>query len=436
MQATSSESPWSAPATGDRTWSATSAAAPTGTWSRSATSTPRGRAAGRRRPRAASTSTDVAGRGAGARRHRRRRHRHPGAHPPADRAGGARGGQARAGREAAGRQRGERPRRWSSGRESAGLVLMADHTYCYTPGGAEDPRADRATGALGEILFVDSRPHQPRAGPARRRRLLGPRAARPVDPGLRPARRAGRRRRCPRTAPTRSAPGKACVGYLTHAAAPAAPWRTCTSTGCSPTKIRQMVIGGSRAHPGLGRPQPAAAAERLRPRRRPRAPVDGRRPTARPPTVSYRLGDTWAPALPEREALGAMVDRVRRRDPRGARAADRRRRRAAGAVRARGGQPPASRAGRRRVAGHRAPARAGDRRDDARLQGANVLVTGGAGTIGSTIVDQLLDAGVGAGRRPRQPRPRPAGQPRRRARAAAGSSSSRATSATATSSTT
>ena len=29
-----------------------------------------------------------------------------------------------------------------------------------------------------------------------------------------------------------------------------------------------------------------------------------------------------------------------------------------------------------------------------RLDGARVLVTGGAGTIGSTVVDQLLDAGV------------------------------------------
>ena len=44
------------------------------------------------------------------------------------------------------------------------------------------------------------------------------------------------------------------------------------------------------------------------------------------------------------------------------------------------------------------------------LQGASVLVTGGAGTIGSTIVDQLLDAGVGRGPRARQPGPRTRGR--------------------------
>jgi predicted glycosyltransferase len=50
------------------------------------------------------------------------------------------------------------------------------------------------------------------------------------------------------------------------------------------------------------------------------------------------------------------------------------------------------------------------------LQGANVLVTGGAGTIGSTLVDQLLDAGVGPRRRAGQPGARPPGEPGRRLR--------------------
>ena len=48
-----------------------------------------------------------------------------------------------------------RPRRWSSSPASAGLVLMADHTYCYTPA-VQKIRELIADGALGDILFVDS----------------------------------------------------------------------------------------------------------------------------------------------------------------------------------------------------------------------------------------------------------------------------------------
>ena len=70
------------------------------------------------------------------------------------------------------------------------------------------------------------------------------------------------------------------------------------------------------------------------------------------------------------------------------------------------------------------------------LQGASVLVTGGAGTIGSTIVDQLVGAGAGEvvvldnlvrGRRANLEAAMPSG---------VGSPSSRATCATVTSSTT
>ena len=67
-------------------------------------------------------------------------------------------------------------------------------------------------------------------------------------------------------------------------------------------------------------------------------------------------------------------------------------------------------------------------------QDSRFLVTGGAGTIGSTIVDQLVAAGRRRGRRPGQPRPRPTGEPGRGPGVRAGPSSSRATSATGTSS--
>ena len=206
---------------------------------------------------------------------------------------------------------------------------------------------------------------QPRPRPARRRRHLGPRPARPVDPRLHPAARPvapeGRRR----TGPTRSAPGSACVGYLTMPSAGGAIAHVHVNW-LSPTKIRQMVIGGSAAHPGLGRPQPAAAAQRLRPWRRPRPQLrtdDRRRPTGGGHR-HYRLGDMYAPALPEGEALGGDGDRVRSGHPRGSGPAHRRPGRAAGARRPRGGrrQP-------RAPAGRMVPVAAGPRADPSEAGG-------------------------------------------------------------------
>src|SRR4029077_19918059 len=74
----------------------------------------------------------------------------------------------------------------------------------------------------------------------------------------------------------------------------------------SPTKIGQMVIGGSER---------TLVWDDLNPQQRlsvydrgvdlVQQSVDSA--DRRTASISYRLGDTWAPALPEREALGQMV---------------------------------------------------------------------------------------------------------------------------------
>ncbi|MBN9325959.1 MAG: gfo/Idh/MocA family oxidoreductase, partial [Cellulomonas sp.] len=75
----------------------------------------------------------------------------------------------------------------------------------------------------------------------------------------------------------------------------------------SPTKIRQMVIGGSKR---------TIVWDDLQPQQRVTvydrgidlvagAGADAAQKQA--VNISYRLGDAWAPALPEREALGVMV---------------------------------------------------------------------------------------------------------------------------------
>jgi predicted dehydrogenase len=75
----------------------------------------------------------------------------------------------------------------------------------------------------------------------------------------------------------------------------------------SPTKIRQMVIGGTRrtlVWDDLNPQQRISVYDRG---------VDLLRQTGfetdrAAATVSYRLGDTWSPALSEREALSAMTE--------------------------------------------------------------------------------------------------------------------------------
>ncbi|MFC4784697.1 Gfo/Idh/MocA family protein [Nocardioides sp. MAHUQ-72] len=187
--------------------------------------------------------------------------------------------------------------------EAQGLVLMADHTYCYTPAVLKI-RELVAAGELGDILFVDSV----------RINLglvqpdvdvfwdLAPHDLSILDfilpGGLRPA--------------TVSAvgadpigAGKSCVGYLTLPLAGGGIAHVHVNW-LSPTKIRQMVVGGSRR---------TLVWDDLNPQQRlsvydrgvdlAQQSVDAvDRATSQ---VSYRLGDTWAPALPEHEALRAMV---------------------------------------------------------------------------------------------------------------------------------
>jgi predicted dehydrogenase len=183
------------------------------------------------------------------------------------------------------------------------LVLMTDHTYCYTPTVVRIGELI-SDGVLGEILFVDSV----------RINLglvqpdvdvfwdLAPHDLSILDAvlpgGLRPEAVAAHG-----ADPLRA--GKVCVGYLTLPL-PGGAIAHLHVNWLSPTKIRQMVIGGSQrtlvwddlnpqqrlaiydrgvdfSANHLGESQRAAAA------------------------VSYRLGDMYAPSLPEREALASVA---------------------------------------------------------------------------------------------------------------------------------
>nr|WP_206687802.1 Gfo/Idh/MocA family oxidoreductase [Microbacterium yannicii] len=184
-----------------------------------------------------------------------------------------------------------------------GLVLMADHTYCYTPAVLKI-RELIEEGALGDILFVDSV----------RINLgliqpdvdvfwdLAPHDLSIMDfilPGGLDVTSVSAHGSDPLNT------GKACIGYL---AMPlnAGGIAHVHVNWLSPTKIRQMVIGGTKR---------TLVWDDLNPQQRVSVYDRGvdlalqSKETAdtRAANISYRLGDTWAPALPEREALANVA---------------------------------------------------------------------------------------------------------------------------------
>jgi predicted dehydrogenase len=181
-----------------------------------------------------------------------------------------------------------------------GLVLMADHTYCYTPAVLKI-RELIADGFLGDILFVDSV----------RINLgliqpdvdvfwdLAPHDLSIMDfvlPGGLDVTAVSAHGSDP------LGTGKACVGYL------AMPLRGGAMAHVhvnwlSPTKIRQMVIGGTErtlVWDDLNPQQRVSVYDRG-------VDIESVSRSDHASRISYRLGDTWAPALPESEALAGVA---------------------------------------------------------------------------------------------------------------------------------
>lgn len=198
------------------------------------------------------------------------------------------------------RERGEHMVRFAAER---GLVLMADHTYCYTPAVLK-MRELIADGELGDVLFVDS--VRINLG------LIQPDVdvfwdLAPHDLSILDFILPGGLR--PRSVSAQGADplgaGKACIGYLTLPFGDGSIAHVHVNW-LSPTKIRQMVIGGTKrtlVWDDLNPQQRLSIYDRGVDIERQSASTAERKAS----TVSYRLGDTWSPALPEREALAVMA---------------------------------------------------------------------------------------------------------------------------------
>ncbi len=281
--------------------------------------------------------------------------------------------------------------------ERRGLVLMCDHTYCYTPA-ATAIRDLVHSGELGDIHFVDS--VRINLGLVQRDINvlwdLAPHDLSILDfilpDGVRPISVSA-------TGADPIGAGQACVAYLTLRLSGGAIAHSHVNW-LSPTKVRTTMVGGSKRTllwDDLNPAQRISVFDRGVDLDAPRGARPG--PAARRPgLLPLRRHGRPGPA----RARGAAGGRrgVRIRDPPGPRAADRRPRGPAGP-----GHPPGRLAqpGRERIGRHCGRKRREPMNDlstnpaasrGARIEGARALVTGGAGTIGSHVVDALLREGA------------------------------------------
>jgi predicted dehydrogenase len=186
----------------------------------------------------------------------------------------------------------------------AGLVLMCDHTFCYTPV-VQRIRQLIHDGEIGDVLYVDSvrinlglvqpdvdvlwdlAPHDLSVldfvlPDDVRPIAVAAHTSDPIDAGL------------------------ACVAYLSVWLSNGALAHVYVNW-LSPTKIRTTVFGGSRRTIVWDDMNPAGrlavhdrGVDRLQAGQ---VPEDVRRQAL----ISYRTGDTYVPALPEREALLSVM---------------------------------------------------------------------------------------------------------------------------------
>jgi predicted dehydrogenase len=190
--------------------------------------------------------------------------------------------------------------------EKRGLVLMCDHTYCYTPA-ATAIRELVHSGALGDIHFVDS--VRINLGLVQRDINvlwdLAPHDLSILDfilpDGVHPVSVSA-------TGADPIGAGQACVAYLTLRLSGGAIAHSHVNW-LSPTKVRTTMVGGSKRTllwDDLNPAQRISLFDRGVDLTPPGEELG--RDQRRAALVSYRSGDMVAPALREREALQAVVE--------------------------------------------------------------------------------------------------------------------------------